>query len=228
MLDQIRDSIIPPRCLVCGSGKDVRLGVCAGCRDKIKLLPQPGCEICGKPLGRPGVCIECLERRPEFDRVVSYACFDGIIRDIIHAFKYRKKTVFKRFLGELVSGLLTEMDIDIDIITPVPLYWTRLFSRGFNQAALIAKEVSWRTGIALDCSVLKKTRKTAIQVSLSGKEREKNLKGAFVASGVKGKAVMVIDDVITTGATANEVARALKSAGASYVLFAGVARTILQ
>ncbi len=226
MLGYVRDSIIPPSCLICGSGEEVRSGICAVCRGKIRSLPEPWCDICGKPLGRPGVCIECLSKRPEFDKMISYACFEGLMRDIIHAFKYRKQTIFKRFLGELVSEGLAGADVDVDLVTSVPLHWTRLFSRGFNQSTLIAKEVSHSLGIDLNCSILKKTRRTRIQVGLREKERKANLRGAFAASGVKGKSVIVIDDVITTGTTANEVARALKGAGAAYVIFAGVARTV--
>ena len=220
------DNLIPPRCLICGSAGDIDSGLCTSCREKIRRVPLPVCDICGKSIGTPGVCIACQTKKPEFDRMLVAACYEGVLKDIIHAFKYHRQTVFKGFLANLLYERVAHMDTEIDVITGVPLHWRKSVQRGFNQSSLIAKDVAKLTGVEFRHSVLRKIKGTVAQVGLDRKTRLKNLKGTLQAYGVEGKAVMVVDDVITTGATAAEAAMALKKAGATYVLFAGVARAV--
>jgi predicted amidophosphoribosyltransferase len=127
----------------------------------------------------------------------------------------------------ILADVLLKEEIDCDLITFVPLHWTRMISRGYNQAALIARELArlLKRGICFD--VLKKDRRTLPQVGLGRMMRKKNIRGAFHASNVKGKAVLVVDDVVTTGHTAREVSKALKNSGASHVVFASVGRVIV-
>jgi ComF family protein len=226
MLKMIHDSIIPSQCLLCGSFEDVNYGLCSSCMSQIRPVPSPVCDICGKPIGSPGVCISCQAFRPEFDNMLAAACFEGLLKDIIHLFKYQRKSIFKKILARILYESLSNMDMDIDVISFVPLHWTRLIERGYNQSALIAKELSRYMGVKIRYNILKKIKRSIPQVGLDQKARAKNVKGTFRASDVKGKSVMIVDDVITTGATGKEVARALKDAGALYVIFAGVGRTI--
>lgn len=226
MLKMIHDNIIPSQCLLCGSFEDVDCGLCSSCMSQIRPVPPPVCDICGKTIGGPGVCISCQASRPEFDKMLAAACFEGLLKDIIHLFKYQRKSIFKKILAKILYEDLSKMDMDIDVISFVPLHWTRLIERGYNQSALIAKELSRYMGVKTRYNILKKTKRGVPQVGLDQKARKKNVKGTFGASDVKGKSVMIVDDVITTGATGKEVASALKDAGASYVIFAGVGRTI--
>lgn len=217
---------MPPRCLVCAGRDDVVAGVCSSCRSQIQAIPAPSCEVCGKTVGTPGICLECRLEPPAYDRCLSACRFDGLVRDVIHRFKYRKLTVYKKFLAGLICDVISREGISADIVTSVPLHFSGVMRRGYNHAALIAREVSRHEKTGIDHGALVKTRKTQSQVGLSKKEREQNLKNAFIARGVEGKSVMVIDDVITTGRTAQQVSKALKHAGARRVIFVSVGRAV--
>jgi ComF family protein len=149
-----------------------------------------------------------------------------MIQDIIHRFKYRRATVYKKFLAGLVAERITADGAPFDFVTAVPLHWSRLIERGYNQSMLIARELSGYLGSDVRYGVLRKVRKTPSQVGLPRTDRQRNLRDAFSARGVEGKSVVVVDDVITTGKTAQEVSKALKNAGAAYVIFASVGRTV--
>ena len=227
MLRSIYSHLFPPRCLVCGAYSiDIRLGVCAGCVSRIRPIPRPVCDVCGDPAGSEGVCLRCLTSPPPFDRMMSAFIFEGPIKDIIHTFKYADATYYKKYLAQVMFDMLKEQDQLCDVVTFVPLHWTRMISRGYNQAALIARELAGMLGLTVSYSALRKTRGTPPQVGLRKQERTTNIRGAFLASGVQGKAVLVVDDVVTTGQTAREVSKALKKTGASYVLFASVGRIV--
>ena len=168
----------------------------------------------------------CQADPPPYDRLMSAAHFDGPLKDMIHAFKYADATYYKKFLTRVLYETVQEELEHCDLITFVPLHWSRMISRGYNQAALMARELSRMSGLPVCHGVLRKTRGTPTQVGLSMHERKKNLSGAFHARGVAGKSVLVVDDVITTGQTAREVSRALKKAGAGHVVFASVGRIV--
>jgi ComF family protein len=219
--------LFPPRCLVCGAYSiDIRLGVCAQCVSRIRPIPGPVCTICGDPTGTEGVCLRCLTAPPPFDRMMSAFIFEGPIKDIIHSFKYADATYYKKYLAQVLFEMIKAQGQPCDVVTFVPLHWTRMISRGYNQAALIATELAGLLGLRVSYSALKKTRGTPPQVGLRRQERKMNIRGAFLASGVQDKAVLVVDDVVTTGQTAREVSKALKKTGASYVLFASVGRIV--
>ena len=226
MLDGLAVQIFPGRCLICGAAGHVQLGVCGLCRSQIRRVPEPVCDICGKPIGSSGICIECQFRRPPFDKMLSAGVFDGLLKDMIHQFKYHKATLFKKPLAGLVFDMLARTEICPDMITFVPLHWTRMVSRGYNQSALIARELSGYMGIDVRYDIILKKRRTLSQVGLKRSDRMGNLRDVFFSTGVSGKTVLVVDDVITTTRTAREVSRSLKRAGASYVIFVSVGRMI--
>jgi len=226
MLGSLGDHILPPRCLMCGSLGDVRLGVCSMCSSLIRRVPEPVCDICGIPIGTSGICLACTQEMPPYDRMRGVFCFEGLLKDMIHAFKYGRYTALKRFLGKSMVDGLSCGEKRLDFLTYVPMHWTKVMERGYNQAALLAKEVSRHTGLELKTGVLKKVRNTQAQAGLDKQGRGRNVRGAFAASGVEGKSIMVVDDVITTGETAREVARTLKKAGAAYVFFASLGRVV--
>ncbi len=226
MASSLLTTLLPERCLICSGRERVTRGVCNRCRSLIRRLDSPLCEVCGRPVGTPGVCLTCLLSPPPFDRMVSACVYEGLIQDIIHQFKYRRATVFSKFLAGLVAESLSADSESPDLVTAVPLHWSRLMQRGYNQSMLIARELSGYIGGVVRYDVLHKTRKTPSQVGLPKADRERNLERAFTAKGVEGRSVVVVDDVITTGRTAREISRALKRAGAERVVFASVGRTV--
>ena len=170
------------------------------------------------------MCGACMEARPPFDRVIAAAVFAEPLSGMIHAFKYGRATYLKSFLGRLLfDAVRTELDT-CDIVTAVPLHCTRTLMRGYNQAALLAGEVARLGRKRLVTGVLRRLRPTRAQVGLPHDLRQINVRDAFAARDVDGKAVMVVDDVITTSSTAVQVSGALKRAGASRVVFAAVGR----
>ncbi|MEN6474443.1 MAG: double zinc ribbon domain-containing protein [Syntrophaceae bacterium] len=220
------DTILPPRCLACGSSDRIVMGVCAPCTDRLRTIAGPLCDICGVELGTPGTCLACSQTRPPYDMLRGVYRFEGLLVDLIHAFKYGRATTLKRFLGWTLAEAVAQWGVHADIITFVPMHWTKVVERGYNQSALLAKEVCARRGVTLSGDVLRKTRRTAAQAGLARKGRQRNVAGAFAATGMRDKSVMVVDDVITTASTAYEVAVACKKAGAASVAFVGLGRVL--
>lgn len=226
MLNRLIDSLFPPECLICAAMEDVENGVCNNCKNQMKVVPEPVCDICGRPVGTSGICLTCLDSTPDFEKIVTAFTFDGKTREAVHAFKYHGKTGLKKYFGRLIQQSIIKADLKPDVITFIPMHWTRLLVRGYNQSALIARELAKLTGIRADFDVLVKIRNTKTQAGMDRKSRRKNIKGSFLAKGVKGLSVLVVDDVITTGETAGAAARALKDAGADKVFIAGIGRTM--
>jgi ComF family protein len=227
MLNRLIDSLFPPGCLLCSSTEKVEDGVCNDCKIQMDKVPEPVCDICGQPLGTSGICLTCLSITPFFDKIVTAYKFEGKTKEAVHAYKYRGITGLKKYFGKTIHESILKADIRPDVITFIPMNWTRLFVRSYNQSALIAKELARITGIRADFQALVKIRNTKPQAGLNREARRKNIKGSFLARGVKGLSVLVIDDVITTGETAEAAASALKIAGADKVFIAGIGRTML-
>jgi competence protein ComFC len=174
------------------------------------------------PLDAYGRCALCRSGLRGFDAAYSFGAYEGVLRELIHLYKYgRVKT-----LAWPLSGLLAQAlprDEAFDAAVPVPLYWRRRLQRGFNQAELLARGLSRRTGIPV-VRALGRLRPTPAQAGLSNSARRQNVSRAFRAHGVQGTRILLIDDVMTTGATAASCAAALKQAGARRVSLLTVAR----
>jgi competence protein ComFC len=174
------------------------------------------------PLDANGRCALCRSGLRGFDAAYSFGAYEGVLRELIHLYKYgRVKT-----LAWPLSGLLAQAlprDEAFDATVPVPLYWRRRLQRGFNQAELLARGLSRRTGVPV-VKALRRLRPTPAQAGLSNSARRQNVSQAFRARGVQGKRILLIDDVMTTGATAASCAAALKQAGARRVSLLTVAR----
>jgi ComF family protein len=174
------------------------------------------------PLDADGRCALCRSGLRGFDAAYSFGAYEGVLRELIHLYKYgRVKT-----LAWPLSGLLAQAlprDEAFDAAVPVPLYWRRRLQRGFNQAELLARGLSRRTGIPV-VRALGRRRPTPAQAGLSNSARRQNVSQAFRARNVQGKRILLIDDVMTTGATAASCAAALKQAGARRVSLLTVAR----
>ncbi len=232
------DTVFPPLCHVCkafipDAGK---LHLCGACREKIVPLASPMCTVCGTPFhtedGMDHVCGACALNPKPFDSARAAACFSGPLQELIHGFKYGKKSRLALPLGILTAeGLAPYLSASAaELIVPVPLHPRRLRSRGFNQALLIARFLSNNLGVPLSLNNLRRIRWTEPQINLSGDDRVKNVRGAFSVKDpvrIAGKSVLLVDDVYTTGSTVAECAKALKLNGASRVHVATVARAVL-
>ena len=174
------------------------------------------------PLDASGRCALCRSGLRGFDAAYSFGAYEGVLRELIHLYKYgRVKTLARPLSGLLAQAL--PRDEAFDAVVPVPLYWRRRLQRGFNQSELLARSLSRRTGIPV-VKALGRVRPTPAQAGLSNSARRQNVSQAFRARSVQGKRILLIDDVMTTGATASSCAAALKHAGARRVALLTVAR----
>ena len=222
------DLILPPRCLGCGAGLAEGIGggaLCANCWSGIEFLSPPLCQRCGYPfefeLGPDSVCPACRTTPPVFDRARAVLRYDAGSRSMLLSFKHADRTeltpAFARWLVRAGAELLAEADA----VAPVPLHWTRLFARRYNQAALLAQSAARLAGRPFRPGVLVRRRRTAPQSS-GRAARARNVAGAFAVPPaqrpfVEDRRILLVDDVRTTGATLEACARALKAAGASGV-----------
>lgn len=203
MLSKILNAIFPAKCIGCDSLVDDKDIFCADCRSMVIWIDTP---FLGMHLSRQ-----------YFDKAVSLAKYDSVWKEIVHRLKYNDRTDLADPLAELISA---KVDLEYDLIVPVPLHPKRLKERGYNQSALLAKKIAKDTGFKCVFNALLKKENSAHQVGYSAKERVENVKGTFMLSpsvDIKGKDVLLIDDVITTGATLNECAKVLKENGAGRV-----------
>ena len=223
---KLLDVLFPPRCAGCGTWGD---RFCASCFEITPRIEKPICQICGDPVrhSKDIVCRRCSSQGMAFSCVRSWALFKDPIQSAIHQLKYRQD----RGLGEVLARPLVEIlqtyHWPIDLILPVPLDSARRRERGYNQAALLARPVSWRMGIPYSDKSIKRIKQTRQQVGLSLPERQTNLAGAFKADRkrVAGGNILIVDDVITTGSTMDACAQALIDAGANKVYGITLARS---
>ena len=224
--------IYPLRCPLCqrplyAPGESY---LCQQCSSKIKRLTLSTCKGCAKPFfEKKSLCFECKGKKFYYDKVVVAAIYDDIIRRSIHLLKYARKTALAKPLGILLIEAVSRLDCigQIDLAIPVPLHNRQLRRRGFNQAEILARSCRQRLAIPVSTGNLVKAKLTHTQSDLKRDERFKNVEGAFLVkkpSDVKDKNILLIDDVLTTGATLNECARTLKRAGAEKIIAMAIAR----
>ncbi|HET9402990.1 MAG TPA: ComF family protein [Burkholderiales bacterium] len=216
-------SLLPQSCQLCGADSG-SAALCPPCLEDLPWLARARCAVCALPLTSGRVCGACLERPPRFNRVEAVFAYRFPADTLIHAYKYGRRLALARALGGLLARQVAR---DVDAIVPMPLARGRLAERGFNQALEIARVAAARTGVALLPHACRKVVETPAQATLPWEERARNVRRAFVCdSELEGKRVAVVDDVLTTGATLNELARVLRKAGAVEVRGWVVARTL--
>lgn len=224
--EALADFLVPPLCLACHAPLASHQALCPRCWGQIDFIRPPLCDRLGLPMpfdvGGTMVSAAAAAAPPIYDRARAIARFEGPMRNLVHDLKFRDRHDALRLFGRWLLQAGAELLDDADLIVPVPLARVRLLSRRFNQSALLAHELSRLTGIALDPFALRRIRRTNSQVGLSPDQRRKNVRGAFAVpenrkSRLQGARVVLIDDVITTGATAGACALALKRAGAARV-----------
>ncbi|HET8534564.1 MAG TPA: ComF family protein [Sphingomicrobium sp.] len=225
----VLDFALPPRCGGCGIIVDDIDSFCGDCWARLDFL-QGGCLRCGIPLKATDAetCGACLAHPPRLDRIRAAVAYGDISRSIALRLKYGRKTALARTMARYMRPLVGELPGDC-ILVPVPLHPRRLWNRGFNQSAIVAREIGRRTGIPVAVDALRRTRSTPPLKGMGMPQRRRTVAGAFRAldpSRVRGRTVILIDDVMTTGSTANACARVLKRAGAERVDLISWARVI--
>lgn len=206
------DLLFPPRCVGC---RETGSLLCAKCRDEFELLEPPFCPHCGRPRTNGRLCPLCQRDPLRIDGVRSVAYFDGTLREAIHRFKYSNLQDLAIPLGKLMGDYWEKSPLPAEIIVPVPLHTDRLRERGYNQAALLARELGKNIGLPVSENSLVRVRATRPQVDLNAQERKENVSDAFRSSNVdlRAKRVLLVDDVCTTGATLEACSIALRQVG---------------
>lgn len=241
--DWMLDWLFPPRCRGCGvwlHGRDAEY-FCSSCGPSIQLVGHPLCTLCGRPFpnasGDDHPCGSCLTRAPEFIQARAWACYpreeltEHPLRRVVQKFKYGRKVSLGKPLGRLLARGCEEFinSCRPDVVAPVPLHPKRLRWRGFNQSVLLAQQVSRAYYLPMDPFLLLRWRETPPQTQLSEGERRKNMRGAFALGpekSVRGKIVLLLDDVYTSGATVDECSRVLRRAGAKGVYVLTLTRAV--
>lgn len=234
ILKAILNIILPPRCLCCGKVLNGDDGLCPECFNEVTFISEPYCKKCGHPFAEvaPGskmLCGRCLKKaRSPFRLSRSALVYDDASKNMILNFKFNDKTenaiTFAKWLKLAGRDIWAE---GVDVIMPIPLHYTRLLKRRYNQSALLAHELSLLSGIPVDYDAVVRHKKTRPQVEFSGHERVKNVKGVFRIKHperIKGQRVLLLDDVLTTGSTLKECALVLKQSGAKSVDTLTIAR----
>lgn len=229
------DAVLPPRCLKCGMVVVAQGALCPSCWQGLSFLSPPGCACCGQPfdfdLGPGALCGACTQAPPAFDRARSVLRYDEASRDLILAYKHADRTSLTPAFAAWLKRAGDELLRDADLIVPVPLHWSRLFGRRYNQAALLAIALGELSGKAVVPDLLIRRRATRKQGHLGRLARQRNVAGAFALhprrlADAVGKRVLLIDDVITTGATVTNCAKVLHHGGATAIDVLALARVI--
>ena len=223
------DILFPPKCLIC-KRHSIKQEICTQCTASFKPVISPLCILCGSPFLTEGDdnhrCGNCIKEIPPFDIAASLFYYEEKMALAIQKLKYSKKSSLAAHLGKLLSEHPITENV-FDLIIPVPLHLSRLKERGFNQSQLIAKELGNNISCNVKASLLERAKPTLPQVGMKRKERVQNVKGAFQLrkdADLRGKSILLIDDVFTTGATVRECSKILKKGGANQVSVLTLAR----
>src|SRR3984885_15875981 len=237
MLRGALDLALPPLCAVCREPVGGK-GLCPACWSKLSFITRPYCERLGISFfydPGPGILsMEAIADPPAYNRARAAVRFDEISRALVHALKYGDRLDLAPMMGRWISNAGRELLAETDALVPVPLHWRRLWARRFNQSAMLAAAISKESGVPIATGVLKRVKATAQQVGLTRTERASNVQGAFKVpeeskAAVSNRRFVLVDDVLTSGATVDGCARALLRPGAAkfdVLIFARVAEAI--
>lgn len=229
--------VFPPRCPSCQTAVDSEGNFCAACFSKVKLITPPCCTSCGVPftidLGEDAECPDCLAVPPAFTTARAAMVYDRTTAPLISALKFHDQWAgLSRAIDQMRTAGAEALAV-CDVIVPVPLHWRRLFTRKYNQAAVLAYRLAQVSGKPCRTDLIRKLRATTPQMRLDRKTRLTNLRNAYglteiAPAAVRDRTLLLVDDVVTTGATANACATLLMKAGARAVHVLAMARTVKE
>lgn len=231
------DVMFPPRCPSCRGEADSEGNFCAACFSKLRLIAAPMCACCGIPfvvaVEEAMQCPACLEAPPEFAAARAAMVYDAVSAPLVSGLKFGDQWASLNRYGDVMAAAGSTVLQGADMLVPVPLHWQRLVRRRFNQSALLAYALAARSGVPCRPELLRRTRNTQPQMKLDRSTRLRNVQRAFAVppahcGEIRDKVVVLVDDVVTTGATANACAQALKAAGAREVRVLALARTVKE
>jgi len=220
------DLVTPSLCLSCMAPVGEPASLCVACWNRLRLIEEPVCDALGTPFaydqGAGALSAAALSDPPAWDRSRAAVLFEDEAAKLVHAFKYRDRPEAGLLMARMMASAGRQLTAEADVILPVPLHRLRLWQRRFNQSAFLAQRISALSGTAWRHDVLRRARSTRTQVGLDQEARRRNVRNAFAVQTdllgeVAGKSVLLVDDVRTTGATAEACALALKKAGAARV-----------
>lgn len=229
--------VFPPRCFSCNMLTAEQGSLCATCWNDVDFIAAPLCHRCGTPfehdIGAESECITCLNSQPPYVSARSVFRYEGGSRRLVTGYKYYDRTWATPMFGRWLARAGAEQLVAADCVVPVPLHRWRLLRRRYNQSALLAAELAKCSGRRFYPDALRRTRHTEQQAGLTREERERNVADAFAVpdkrqADIAGKAVLLVDDVLTTGATLHACTEALLAAGAKTVYILTLARTTLD
>jgi ComF family protein len=232
---KLLDAVLPPLCLGCSEIVGTPGALCATCWSGFSFIASPHCVCCGTPfgedLGDDALCGACLAHRPRYRRARAALVYDEQSRRLVLPFKHGDRTDLARACGNWMARAGAELLAEADLVAPVPLHWRRLFLRRYNQALLLARSASRQVPDKLAPDLLRRRRWTGSQAGLKAKERRSNVRRAFDihprwTRSLEGKAVLLVDDVLTTGATVDACVRNLEQGGARHVDVLTLARVV--
>lgn len=226
----ILDFALPPRCAGCGTIVSDVHSFCPDCWKRIEFLGSAGCVTCGLPLQATDAenCAVCLAKPPRIARTRAAVAYGEVTRGLALRLKYGRKIAIAKTMARYMAPLIETRGAGV-LLVPVPLHRSRLWQRGFNQSAIVARELSRQTGIDDDATLLKRVKRTPPLKGMSLQQRRRLVAGAFRVgdrSAIAGRTVVLVDDVLTTGSTANACARELRRAGAERVELITWARVV--
>jgi ComF family protein len=229
------DLMLPPRCLACHGAVARQGALCARCWSGLQFLGDPQCLSCGLPFdfdpGEPSRCGGCMRRPPPFDKARAALAYDEASRPLLLGFKHADRTHAAPPFGQWLARAALDLLGETEVIVPVPLHRWRLVRRRYNQAALLAHALGRARGLPVEADLLVRRRATPSQAGRSRLARQRNVQGAFAVrpgrgGAIRGRRVLLVDDVLTTGATVAECARVLNRAGAGAVDVVTLARVL--
>jgi len=223
---RLRDGLVPPACLSCDRTTDRQGQLCAKCWSQMRFIEKPYCAVLGTPfsydLGEGALSADAIANPPPFDSSRSVALYDDTARQLVHSLKFANRTDLAPWMARFMLHVSENRITESSVIVPVPLHRRRLFMRRYNQSAELARHLAKLADAQYRPDLIVRNRATKQQVGLGAKERENNVRGAFrVPKGlgihIKGRHLVLIDDVYTTGATIRACARVLKRVGAARI-----------
>lgn len=226
IIEYLVDIVYPPRCAVCNTILPLgQRGICSNCASKLEYVEEPFCLKCGKPIDDDSkeYCSCCLSKDHLYIQGRAVFVYDDAMRKSIYRFKYNSKREYASFYGQILYDRLGEkiMSWEPEALIPVPIHKKRMHERGYNQATLIANELSKHLKIPVENHIIVRKTYTQKQKDLAADERENNLKKAFIVNknSVKLKSVVIVDDIYTTGSTVDAISRVLIEAGVEKIYF---------